>query len=38
MDLGISGKSCLKFLSNKNNIKIFDDNLSFKISKIKKYF
>ena len=24
--LGISGNSCLKFLSKTNNIKIFDDN------------
>ena len=24
--LGISGNSCLKFLSKKNNVKIFDDN------------
>ena len=36
--LGISGKSCLKFLSHKNEITIFDDNNKLKNKKNKKIF
>ena len=36
--LGLSGKSCHKYLSKNNNIKIFDDNSSFRKNKNKDYF
>ena len=36
--LGISGNSCLKFLSKTNNIKIFDDNNLLKNKKNKDLF
>ena len=36
--LGLSGHSCLNFLKKKNNVKIFDDNISLKDKKNKKYF
>tara|TARA_Y100000590_G_scaffold425274_1_gene533091 strand:+ start:8075 stop:9376 length:1302 start_codon:yes stop_codon:yes gene_type:complete len=36
--LGISGKSCLKYLSNNNEITVYDDNLSLKNKKNKSFF
>ena len=36
--LGLSGNSCFKYLYKKNNIKIFDDNISLKNNKNKKFF
>ena len=36
--LGLSGKSCLQFLLDKNNITIFDDNKYLKNKKNKKFF
>ena len=36
--LGLSGNSCFKYLYNKNNIKIFDDNNSLKNRENKKFF
>ena len=36
--LGLSGKSCIKYLSNQNKITIFDDNSFLRNNKNKKYF
>ena len=36
--LGISGKSCFKYLSNKNIVLVYDDNLNLKNNKNKNYF
>ena len=36
--LGLSGKSCFKYLLNKNKINIFDDNISLRNKKNKIYF
>ena len=36
--LGLSGKSCYKFLSTKNKVIIFDDNFDLKNKKNKNYF
>ena len=36
--LGLSGKSCLKFLKKKCYIKVFDDNYSLKNKNNKKFF
>ena len=36
--LGLSGNSCLKYLHNKSEIKIFDDDYSLKNHRNKKYF
>ncbi len=36
--LGLSGKSCFKYLSNQNKITIFDDNSFLKNNKNKSYF
>ena len=36
--LGISGNSCLKYLSRKNKIKLFDDNINVRNNKNKKLF
>ena len=36
--LGLSGKSCYKFLSTKNKVIIFDDNFDLKNKKIKIIF
>ena len=35
--LGLSGNSCLQYLSKKSNVKVFDDNNSQKKTKHKKY-
>ena len=35
--LGLSGNACLKHLK-KNDVKVFDDNFSLKIKKIKSFF
>ena len=36
--LGLSGNSCLKYLSKKNSVKVFDDNNSLKNRENKKFF
>ena len=36
--LGLSGKSCFKYLSKNNNITVYDDNDSLKNKKNKNYF
>ena len=36
--LGLSGKSCLRFLSDKNKITIFDDNEYLKNKENKNFF
>ena len=36
--LGISGTSCLKYLSNKNTVLVYDDNLNLKNNENKNYF
>tara|TARA_B100002052_G_scaffold54890_1_gene48121 strand:+ start:1441 stop:2067 length:627 start_codon:yes stop_codon:yes gene_type:complete len=36
--LGLSGKSCFKYLSNKSSITIFDDNSTLKNKKNKNFF
>ena len=36
--LGISGKSCLKFLFKKNNVIVFDDNSTLKNIQNKSFF
>ena len=36
--MGVSGKSCLKFLSKNNNINLYDDNESLKNLKNKGFF
>ena len=36
--LGLSGNSCFKYLSKKNDIKIFDDDYSLKNNENKKFF
>ena len=36
--LGLSGNSCLKYLSKKNNVKVFDDNILLKNKRYKKFF
>ena len=35
--LGLSGNSCLQYLSKKSNVKVFDDNSAQKKTKHKKY-
>ena len=36
--LGLSGKSCLKYLSKKNEILVYDDKISLKNKKNKNFF
>ena len=36
--LGLSGKSCLKYLSKKNKVEVFDDDKSLKNKKNKNFF
>ncbi len=36
--LGLSGKSCLKYLSKKNKVEVFDDNKSLRNKKNKNFF
>ena len=36
--LGLTGKSCFKYLSNRNDIILFDDNDSLKNKRNKNYF